>query len=80
MRKPDRLRNPRFHVGDVVVHVKTCQEYIILIDCSEGRLEETNEPAYAYRQFGRNGFPNDTRVWFRSADKMEDGRFVKTKE
>lgn len=61
----------KFKSGDIVKHLKTGNLYIVEIDSESCRLEATNEPAYAYRRADGSDF----RVWIRSAEKMEDGRF-----
>lgn len=60
-----------FSVGDVVRHVRSGFDYVVVGAPPDLRLDKTGEPAYVYRGFG--GF---TRRWVCSAAEMEDGRFV----
>lgn len=59
---------PLFNLAASIRHKKTGGIYTIQITPDKGRLEATNEPAYAYQ--GQDGV-----IWFRSQTEMEDGRF-----
>lgn len=72
----------KFQKHDVVRHVKTMTEYVVVDQCI---IEATGEDAYAYRAFSINGHPGTDRfalvfrgpLWICPANEMEDGRFVK---
>lgn len=58
----------KFGKDDTVRHQKGGLYSIVMLP-STLIIEETGEPAYAYRSH------HDSRVWVRSQKKMEDGRF-----
>lgn len=58
----------KFGMDDVVRHQKGGLYSIVMLP-SILIIEETGEPAYAYKSH------RDSRVWVRSQRKMEDGRF-----
>lgn len=58
-----------FVINDVVEHVKSGGLYVVAGLPTEYVLENTREPAYAYRM-------KDGRVCMRCQTEFEDGRFV----
>lgn len=65
-----------FALGDHVKHTKGMTYRIVGLP-SEYRIEETNEPAYAYRAWDPKAKTLIGPIWVRSAAKMEDGRFTR---
>lgn len=59
----------KFHLGELVRHLKSGGEYIIVGLPINHRLEATGEPCYAYQ--GADGL-----IWHRGRAEMEDGRFA----
>lgn len=59
----------KFVINDVVEHVKSGGLYVVAGLPMEYVLENTREPAYAYRM-------KDGRVCMRCQSEFEDGRFV----
>jgi hypothetical protein len=57
-------------MNQMVRHVKTGNEYMIVGTPKRYRIEATGEPAYAYTIS-----PVDE-IWVRKQTEMEDGRFV----
>lgn len=58
----------KFRINDVVEHIKTGGQYVVAGLPSEYVLENTREPAYAYRMA-------DGRICVRCQKEFEDGRF-----
>jgi hypothetical protein len=58
----------KFQMNDVVEHLKTGGMYVVAGLPNEYVLENTREPAYAYRMA-------DGRICVRSQVEFEDGRF-----
>lgn len=56
-----------FNVGASVRHKASQGVYIITIGPDKGVLEKTGEPAY--------GYTDGKKIFFRSQEEMEDGRF-----
>lgn len=59
-----------FKVFDLVVHLKTGNEYSIRGLPKDYFIESTGEPAYVYVD------PITKKHWVRGQNEMEDGRFV----
>lgn len=62
-----------------IVHVKTGKHYGIVGTPDQYRIEATNQPAYAYREYitlANGEIETGKRVWVRPQTEMEDGRFV----
>ena len=66
----------KFVLNDHVKHTKGMQYCIVGLP-TDYRIEETNEPAYAYRAWDPNAKTLIGPIWIRSVTKMEDGRFTK---
>lgn len=71
----------KFKHGDVIIHAKTLRPYTVCGLPDEYLIEETWEPAYAYRTFSQiGGVKSIGPKIIRSQAKMEDGRFDTLKE
>lgn len=60
-----------FSIGEEVTHIKNGKKYEIVGLPTDYILEGTCEPAYTY-------LAEDDRIWVRSQEEMEDGRFIST--
>lgn len=60
----------KFKQGQIIKHLKSGGDYIVIGLPEDCRLEATNTPSYAYKSL------SDGMIWFRSQDEMEDGRFI----
>jgi len=66
------MENPYlFKQGQIVRHLNTGGEYVIVGTPDVFRLEADRKPAYAYRSTD----PTKPEVWVREQSEMEDGRF-----
>lgn len=71
-----RIKFPKY---SMIVHRASCGKYLVIGTPDDGyRIEETNEPAYAYRQVETRKGELQGPIWVRSQAKTEDGRFVTT--
>lgn len=66
----------KFNLDDHVRHTNGMQYAIVGLPDTY-RIEETNEPAYAYRAWDLTAKTLIGPIWVRSQKKMEDGRFTK---
>ena len=68
----------KFAVNQVIIH-KGGDSYVVTGLPDEYRIEESGEPAYAYRKLGPDGqYPIGCK-WIRAQSVMEDeGRFMAT--
>lgn len=66
---------PKFSRGSVVTHLRTGDDYRIVLHPTEDkiRLENNGHPAYGYQAL----YGTDRTIWFRSVFEFDDGRFVK---
>lgn len=69
----------KFVQHQTLLHVKTNKHICVILTPDRCRLEETEEPAYAYGvwQVSVSGEVTEGKeIWVRSQTEMEDGRFV----
>ncbi len=65
---------PKFDRASVLRHIKSGGLYVIVLGPNMVKIEDTAQPAYAYRVLQNDGTPSGA-LWVRSQVEMEDGRF-----